>query len=257
MPKGVAFAIGFCVLALTGLLIRPGPVVRWLARRHPDILFHMETEELLVALTIDDSPHPSLTPRILDVLAEHDAHATFFVIGERVAGNEEIVRRMAAAGHQLGNHLMADAPSARLSAAEFERQLLHTHEVLAPYGPIRWFRPGHGWFNRRMIDQIHLHGYRCAMASAYAFEFHIPSARYAALHILFNVRPGAVIVLHDGGQDRERTVAVLRRVLPELKRRGYRVVTLSELVRENDEGAHSGRAPLIPAPFSGLRTKSG
>ena len=229
MRKGIAFAFGTGVLALAALVARPGPVVRWLARRYPDVLFHLETEELLVALTIDDSPHPTMTPPILDVLAEHGAHATFFVIGEHVPGNEAILRRMAAEGHELGNHLMEDAPSYRLPAAEFERQLLATHELLAPYGPIWWCRPGHGWFNRRMLGQLHGHGYRCAMASAYSLEFRATSARYAARHILLNARPGAVIVLHDGVGTGRQTVAVLRRVLPELQRRGYRVMTLSEL----------------------------
>ena len=81
-----------------------------------------------------------------------------------------------------------------------------------------------------MLDQLHAHGYRCALASAFAFEFHIPFAGYAARHILLHARPGVVIVLHDGAADRERTVDTLRRLLPLLKRRGYQVVTLSELV---------------------------
>lgn len=235
MRKGIAFALGACVLILAALVIRPGPVVRWLARRYPDVLFRLETEEPLVALTLDDSPHPAITPHILDVLAEHDAHATFFVIGEHVPGNEEVVRRMVAEGHELGNHLMEDAPSLRLPAAAFERQLLQTHELLAAYGPVRWCRPGHGWFNRRMLGQLHGHGYRCAMASAYSLEFRPTSAWYAACHILLNARPGAVIILHDGVGSGRQTVAVLGRVLPELRRRGYRVVTLSELTRPHEE----------------------
>jgi peptidoglycan/xylan/chitin deacetylase (PgdA/CDA1 family) len=80
-----------------------------------------------------------------------------------------------------------------------------------------------------MLDQIHRHGYRCAMASTYALEFIPVSAPYAARHILLNVRPGGVIVLHDGTADQERTVGVLQRVLPALRRRGYQVVTISEL----------------------------
>ena len=214
---------------MVSALLRPGPVVRWLSRRFPDVLFQQVKAGPLVALSFDDSPHAASTPRILDILAEHDAHATFFMIGEHVAGNEEIVRRLVDEGHELGNHMMSDAPSARLSAAEFERQLLQTHELLARFGPVRWFRPGHTWFNRRMLDQIHRHGYRCAMASAYALEFLPVSAPYAARHILLNVRPGGLIILHDGVPDLERTIAVLRRILPALRRRGYRVVTVSEL----------------------------
>jgi peptidoglycan-N-acetylglucosamine deacetylase len=228
MRQGVAHLLGLFSVAVAAL-IRPGPVVRWLSRRFPDVLFERANAGPLVALSFDDSPHQTLTPRILDVLAEHDAHATFFVIGEHVTGNEDIVRRLVDEGHELGNHMMSDAASAALPAAEFERQLLQTHALLTRFGPVRWFRPGHTWFNRRMLDQIHRHGYRCAMASTYALEFLPVSAPYAARHILLNVRPGGVIILHDGAADQERTVGMLRRILPALQRRGYQVVTVSEL----------------------------
>src|SRR5215211_1444604 len=228
MNTGISHLLGM-VSVIAAALLRPGPVIRWLSRRFPDVLFEQANAGPLVALTFDDSPHATLTPRILDVLDAHDARATFFVIGEHVAGNEEIVRRLIDEGHALGNHMLSDAPSARLSPAEFERQLLQTHEVLAAFGPVRWFRPVHTWFTRRMLDQIHRHGYRCAMASAYALEFLPIPAPYAAQQILLTVRPGGVIVLHDDATDQERTVAVLERILPALRRRGYRVVTLSEL----------------------------
>ena len=241
MRRQVALTLGLCALGVAALT-RPGPIIRWLARRHPDVLFYAGVEEPLVALTIDDAPHPALTPAILDALAEHRARATFFVIGERVPGNEELVRRIVAEGHELGSHLMADEPSIRLPAAAFERQLLRTHDLLAQFGPVRWFRPGSGWYNRRMLDQLRRHGYRCALGSAYAYDSHIPSVRYVSWHILRNIRPGAVIILHDGGERRRQTVAVIGRVLPELERRGYTVVTLSELAeRERAQAGAAGR----------------
>src|SRR5215212_6439147 len=243
MRKGIAHLLGLLSVIVAALL-RPGPVVRWLSRRFPDILFQQPNAGPLVALTFDDSPHATSTPRILDVLAAHDTRATFFMIGEHIVGNEEVVRRLVNEGHELGNHMMSDAPSTRLPAAEFERQLLQTHELLARFGPVRWFRPGHAWFNRRMLDQLHRHGYRCAMASAYALEFLPVPAPYAARHILLNVRPGGVIVLHDGAADQKRTVAVLQRVLPALRRRRYQIVTVSEL-------AAAGQAPGVDQSSSG------
>jgi peptidoglycan-N-acetylglucosamine deacetylase len=251
MRQGAAHLLGLFSVVIAALT-RPGPVVRWLSRRFPDVLFEQPNAGPLVALSFDDSPHETLTPRILDVLAEHDAHATFFMIGEHVAGNEEVVRRLVDEGHELGNHMMSDAPSARLPAAEFERQLLQTHELLARFGPVRWFRPGHTWFNHRMLDQIHRHGYRCAMASAYALEFLPVPAPYAARHILLNVRAGGVIILHDAAADPERTVAVLQRILPALRRRGYQVVTISELAAAGRptqtlaEGGAAGRRVARP-----------
>ena len=228
MRQAASHLLGL-ISVVASAVLRPGPVVRWLSRRFPDVLFHQPKAGPLVAMSFDDSPHAASTPRILDLLAEHEARATFFIIGEHLAGNEEIVRRLVDEGHELGNHMMADAPSARLPAVEFERELLQTHELLARFGPVRWFRPGHAWFNRRMLDQLHRHGYRCAMASTYALEFLPVPAPYAARHILLNVGPGGLIVLHDGVPDLERTLAVLERILAALRRRGYPVVTVSEL----------------------------
>ena len=243
MRSSVVLLIGLVALVV-GALIRPRPIIRWLARRSPDVLYYADDKEPLVALTIDDSPHPTLTPVILDVLAEHGARATFFVLGERVAGNERIIRRMVEEGHELGNHLMADVPSIRLSAEEFERQLMSTHDLLSPFGAVRWFRPGSGWYSRRMLERLGRHGYRCALGSAYAYDCHIRSAWYASGHILRNARPGSVIIVHDGCESRWRTVAVLRRVLPELQRRGYRVVTLARLA---DEAAIRGAVKHRPS----------
>ena len=221
------------VIAVGALIVvtiwQPRFAMRLIARLNPRVLFFVDTEQPLVAITIDDGPHTSGTPRILDVLAENDAHATFFVIGEQIANNEENVRRVVREGHELGNHHMVDFPSIRLSPEEFEQQLVRTHKLLAPYAPVRWFRPASGWFNQRMLDQIERHGYTCVLGSAYLEDL-IPSVSYLSRHILLNTRPGSIIVLHDGLGRSAQTAAVLGRVLPELRRRGYRVVTVSELV---------------------------
>lgn len=213
---------------------QPRFVVRWVARFNPDVLFFVETKEPLVALTIDDAPYAPLTPRILDVLAKYDADATFFIIGDHIPGNEAIVQRMIADGHELGNHHFRDEPSIRLSPDEFEQHLQHTYERLTPFGPVRYFRPGSGWFNQRMLDQIERFGYQCVLGSAYPEDV-LSSPTYLSRHILFNTQPGSIIILHDGSQQRVRTLAVLEHVLPELQRRGYRVVTVSELLANTQQ----------------------
>lgn len=221
------FALGSFVAFAT---LRPSFIVRWLAERNPNVLFYVDTENQVTALTIDDGPHQIVTPRILDVLSAHQAHATFFLIGSRVYGNEEIVRRMVKEGHELGNHQWISTSSIRLSENEFQNQLLQTHDILANFGPIRWFRPGSGWFNQRMLQQIKDQGYRYVLGSVYPYDAYVPFIGFLSRHILRNAFSGSIIVLHDGTLGRRRTVNVLRRVLPELQRRGYRIVTLSELV---------------------------
>ena len=207
---------------------------RWLVDRaaalYPGCLYRVPTRARLIALTLDDGPDPVSTPLIQAELRRHAARATFFLISERVRGQEQLVRALVAEGHELGNHLTRDRPSIRLSAGDFARDLRAAHQVLAPYGAVRWARPASGWYSRTMIETMEAQGYRCALGAVYPFDAAIPSTLFAARYILRHARPGAVVILHDGGARGRRTARVLGKVLPELRRRGYRVVSLSELV---------------------------
>jgi peptidoglycan-N-acetylglucosamine deacetylase len=219
------------VLAAGALLARPPLwLLDWLAARYPGCLYRVPLQAPLVALTLDDGPDSATTPLILAELQRHGARATFFMIAGRVQGREQLVHRVVEAGHELGNHLMQDRPSIRLDAGDFARDLERAHQVLAPYGPLRWARPGSGWYSQAMVATMARQGYRCALGSVYPYDAAIASVGFSVRHILRNVRPGAILVLHDAGARGGRTARVLRTVLPELHRRGFRVVTLSELV---------------------------
>ena len=218
------------------VLFEPGWIVAVLAKRSREVVYFAQTHEPVVALTIDDGPDPVATPKILDVLGQHGARATFFLITDRIPGNEETVARIVEEDHELANHLARDEPSIRLSPAEFERQLLDSHAALSTFADVHWFRPGSGWTNATMLSTLHRHGYRCAMGSVYPFDPHLPSSWFAARYVLGNVRPGSIIVLHDYGARGERTASALAKILPQLTRRGFRVVTLSELLEQGDSG---------------------
>ena len=165
MSRGRSAAAALLIAAASASLSCRA-VVRWqvgrLAKEHPDVLYSVATSARAVALTIDDGPDPATTPALLDVLARHEAHATFFIIASRVPGNEGVLRRMVAEGHELGNHLWRDEPSLRLEPAEFERQLVAADDVLSEFAPIWWLRPGSGKYDARMRETIDEHGYRCA-----------------------------------------------------------------------------------------------
>ncbi|HEU4565920.1 MAG TPA: chitin deacetylase family protein [Gemmatimonadaceae bacterium] len=212
---------------------------RWLvpriAARERRCLYHAPCRERVVALTIDDGPDAERTPRILEVLRAHGARATFFLISGNVRGAEALVSRIVAEGHELGNHLTRDEPSARLAPASFDAAVREAGGVLGRFAPVRWLRPGSGWYTPAMLDVIERAGYRCALGSVYPYDARIPSVGFATAYTLANVRPGAVIVLHDRGARGRRTAETLRRVLPALRRRGYGVVSLSELVTANEE----------------------
>jgi peptidoglycan/xylan/chitin deacetylase (PgdA/CDA1 family) len=225
LPAAIAFS-----LAWAQALGEPRWLIDLLPGGPPDVTYYVNTDQRAIALTIDDGPDAQTTPRILDLLNAHGAKATFFVISGRVAGNEAILRRMVDEGHEIGNHLTQDRPSIKLSAEEFARALGKSHEILSRHASVRWFRPGSGWFNEEMVDiGWKKYAYRLALGSVYPIDAQIHAPALAASYILWSVEPGSIVVLHDVGDRGRRTIATLERVLPELKARNYRLVTLSAL----------------------------
>lgn len=222
-------AVGTSV-AIAAVAYCPEPSLRTLARLVPlDVVFYVDTNTRSFALTFDDGPHPDVTPYLLDVLARHRARATFFLIGERVFGNELIVARIAAEGHELANHLMRDEPSVLLPDLEFRRQLREVTSLLAQYGEVRWFRPGSGWLTPRMLRSAAQLNLRCVLGTIAAKHTGGPGDRHIARHVLRRVRPGSIAVLHEGTPDRLGVVATTDSILAELGRRGLTSVPVSEL----------------------------
>jgi peptidoglycan-N-acetylglucosamine deacetylase len=245
-------ALGVVAAGIGVLLVGP-PVwlVDRLAAAFPGCLYRVRTHELLVALTLDDGPDEHTTPQILAQLGRHAARATFFLIGDRVRGREDLVRRLVEDGHELGNHFMHDRPAIRLGPEELAGDLDQSHALLATYAQVRWARPGSGWYSREILAAMSRKNYQCALGSVYPYDATIPSSAFAARYILRNVRPGAVIVLHDGGARGRRSARTLGTVLPELRRRGYRVVGLSELaLAEAGPPLHRGSTGGGPRPTS-------
>lgn len=225
----VLLVLGVAVPAL--IVFPPRQLLYAVARANPQVLFYVETERPVLALTLDDGPDPVVTPKILDLLEHYGVRATFFLIGDRVPGNEALLARMRAGGHELANHMAHDESSIGLTPAEFKHQLAEVDSLIAgedgPRG--HWLRPGSGWFNERMLEQLETEGYRLALGSVYPHDLVLKSPALVADFILERSFPGGVIILHDGDGDPERTLAVLERVLPVLIARGYRFLTLTEM----------------------------
>lgn len=215
----------------------------------PGAVFFVETEAPMVALTIDDGPddidihHPRTTQHILQVLSKYDANATFFAIGSRITTNNQfLIGEMLEQGNEVGNHLWKDEPSVMLPLSTFESELIQTQEKILEASQtqgkpaqVNWLRPGGGMANRNMINVTQKHHYQVALGSIWPYDTLIPSSRFASAQILSNVRPGAIVILHDRGDKGEwgkRTIQTLERVLPELQRRGFKVVTLSQLLEQ-------------------------
>ena len=223
-------ALILTLLFILLVLLQPEWLMAHLRARSPEVIYSIDTDRPVVALTIDDGPDETYSRKILDLLKKYHSHATFFIITERVPGNEEILQRMVEEGHEIGNHLTEDEPSIKLTNQQFEQELIQSDQILSQYGEVVWIRPGSGWFNDEMLETINKHGYHLALGSVYPYDPQIGLAWYSAKYVLWKAKPGAVIVLHDYENRGKRTVAALEEILPQLEDRGYQVVTLSELL---------------------------
>ncbi|HUS79730.1 MAG TPA: polysaccharide deacetylase family protein, partial [Armatimonadota bacterium] len=184
-----------------------------------------------VALTFDDGPSSVYTPKVLKILRDHGAQATFFVLGCCAVGQQGLVRQASEEGHEIGIHTWNHPQLTHLSDAAIKADLARCQALLDPLvqEPIRWVRPPYGDRNRRVDAAINSAGYREALWSVDTRDWTAPGASVVASRVLNNVRDGSVVLMHDGGAKRGGTVEAVRTVVPALQARGFQLVTMSQL----------------------------
>ena len=218
------------------VLLRPSLVARFLlAPLLPGVIFRGNKRRRELALTIDDGPSPG-SAELLALLRELQLPATLFVISGHLAQADPAYLAQALAdGHTIGHHMDKDSVSARLSPAAFrqafDRAAADLRAAAAPRGlPLHWFRPGGGWIRPSMLRSVAARGYRMVLGSIFPWDTFHPPLTWMAWFVLCNAHPGAILVLHDRPDTLPATIELLRRVVPALRQRGYRFVSLDRLL---------------------------
>ena len=208
------------------------------------------TGTLRIALTFDDGPDSRYTPQILDILADHGAHATFFVLGRPASDGKGLLGRMLAEGNEVGNHSWRHPNLSRVSADRVTREIAKTDRVIREAIDMepRWFRPPYGAANAHVLSSARAAGYDVALWSVDPRDWTRPGGDAIATRVGGKAFDGAIVLMHDGGGFREGTVAAVRKLVPLLQKRGFELVTLSELVY--------GASPVPAPPVVCVRVRS-
>lgn len=261
--RRIAIALVAALIAVALVQVYLGPIQRHIVPVTERILskavlrLPAQAGDKFVVLTIDDAPS-SRTNEIVDLLKRHNAHATFFIHTDQIAGREPAMEALTAQGHDIGHHMRFDRPAFRLSRREFDDDFAHADVALRAYGDAapRYFRPPHAVYRASIMDPTLTRlGYgrplavlgserRYVLASFIAWDAggatnsgdpakdRRAASRYTE-QLLENLYPGAIVVFHDGEEkDRDArldaTIFSLERFLKGAKATGYEVLSLSE-----------------------------
>jgi len=192
-----------------------------------------------VALTFDDGPGP-FTPRILAVLKRRHVKATFFEIGRQVSLYPRFTAQLARAGMVIGDHTETHPPMAQLSVAAQAAELDQASEAIHAAGAPRplLFRPPYGSFDSTTLALLRARSRLMALWSVDTRDYARPGVPRITYVALSGAKPGAIILFHDGGGDRAQTLAALPRIIEKLKARGYRLVTIPQLLKDDPPSPH-------------------
>ncbi|MBD2868065.1 polysaccharide deacetylase family protein [Paenibacillus arenilitoris] len=189
-----------------------------------------------IALTFDDAPDPRFTPAILDILAQYDVCATFFVVGARAAKHPAIVKRIHREGHTVGNHSYDHAVLSTLSLTNFGRQIWRTDAVIRPmigYSP-HYIRPPYGELLPQQVIWSKQAGFAIVNWDVDSVDWkNNPSSERIIRNIKKTLQPGSIVLQHAGGgygQDLSGTIEALPKLIELLRDKGYEPVTLPELL---------------------------
>lgn len=202
-----------------------------------------------VALTFDDGPHASLTPKALDILKRHGAKGTFFMLGQNAARNKSIVARAAAEGHELGVHTWTHIKMNSTARAKVDSEITRTQNVLADASGVvpRVMRPPYGATNKALIEKMYsTYGMATVLWDVDTLDWRKPGVNKVINTAVNQAKPGSIILVHD---IHATTLSALEGIVTGLQARGFQLVTVSELLqiskREAEEAAAAEAAAAI------------
>jgi peptidoglycan/xylan/chitin deacetylase (PgdA/CDA1 family) len=202
-----------------------------------------------VSITFDDGPSPKYTPQILDILKQHDVKATFFVVGKHVKKYPDIVKRMVAEGHDVGNHTYNHRDLVPATKATILKELRKTDEIIKDTVSVNTtlFRPPRGVYNQAARKTLVEEGYEIILWSLSSCDWRPNSPAGILKRIKRFTKNGTIILFHDSGAlvrkeggQRGNTVKALPMVIEYLKEQDYKILPIRELIALDNQEPEIG-----------------
>ena len=210
----------------------------------------------VIAMTFDDGPHATQTPRLLKMLKERNIHATFFVVGQCVAQNPEIAKQIVEEGHEMANHSWSHPQLTKLVEGSVHEQLQKTHDVIVQTTGVKptLMRPPFGAFTTGQRTWSHAEwGYKCILWDVDSLDWQHRNPAKTESIIMSNTHSGSIVLCHD---IHKTTIDAMAATLDGLIAKGFKFVTTSELLAMHKEAPPKTKAvkSLTPAEATGVAT---
>lgn len=205
-------------------------------RKIDDTYTRIKTSEKVIAITFDDGPHPQNTPRLLDMLKERKIKATFYVVGNMVTYNPQLLKRMIEEGHEIGNHTVTHGNLARMSNESLRAELQKAHEQITKEAGVapRTMRPPGGAITKDQKEfMLKEFGYPTILWSVDPEDWKRPGPSVVTSRLVNGATPGGILLVHDLHKP---TVDAMPSTLDQLLAKGYKFVTVSELIAMDESG---------------------
>jgi peptidoglycan/xylan/chitin deacetylase (PgdA/CDA1 family) len=237
----VLLVIGYRTLAFA-VFFAPAPWLLWqflvpTSHGFGPVIRSFRTDRREVWLTIDDGPDPATTPRVLELLDEHRARATFFLMGEKVVRHPELVAEIIRRGHTVGNHTHTHPHATywNAGAARTGEEMDRCDTALRNAGAAspRWFRPPVGLKSLALHRELAARNLELVLWSARGYDTQVRNPDDAVRRIRNSVTPGTIILAHESGPSGSPRLEVIARLLAQLSKDGYTCVipTSAQLIR--------------------------
>lgn len=187
-----------------------------------------------IALTFDDGPHPYYTDAILSLLKDNGAPATFFVVGSQIEKHPGLARALTANGCEVESHTMTHRNLARLTDTEIKKELQSTEFLIKSFAGQNslFFRPPGGQYNDHVVKIARDMGLTMVLWSVFTRDHEENDANAIVRRVLEQSRDGGIVLLHSG---RCPTLVALPRIIKELRARGFRFVTVQDLIKDKEK----------------------